>query len=49
MKQKVINKDLLIRYLDSLALRNVLESVFLKKNINALSLGRNHGRRKEEK
>ena len=39
----------LIRYLDSLALRNVLESVFLKKNINALSLGRNHGRRKEEK
>ena len=39
----------LIRYLDSLALRNVLESIFLKKNINTLALGRNHSRRKEEK
>ena len=39
----------LVRYLDSLALRNLLESIFLKKNINTLALGRNHSRRKEEK
>ena len=39
----------LVRYLDSVALRNLLESIFLKKNIQGLSLSKNHVRRKEEK
>ena len=38
----------LVRYLDSLALRNLLESIFLKKNISGLTFGKNQSRRKEE-
>ena len=39
----------LIRYLDSVALRHLLESIFLKKGVAGLSFGKNHSRRKEEK
>ena len=39
----------LVRYLDSVALRNLLESIFLKKGVNGLSFGKIHGRRKGEK
>ena len=39
----------LVRYLDSLALRNLLESIFLKKGVSGLTFSKNHGRRKEEK
>ena len=39
----------LVRYLDSVALRNLLESIFLKKGLSGLSFGKNHGRRREEK
>ena len=41
----------LVRYLDSVALRHLLESIFLKQGISGLSFGKNHGhgRRKEEK
>ena len=38
----------LVRYLDSVALRNLLESIFLKKNISGLTFGKNQSRRKEE-
>ena len=39
----------LVRYLDSVALRHLLESVFLKKGSGGLAFGKNHGRRKGEK
>ena len=39
----------LIRYMDSVALRHLLESIFLKKGVAGLSFGKNHSRRKEEK
>jgi TIGR00159 family protein len=39
----------LVRYLDSVALRHLLESIFLKKGIGSLSLGKNQNRRKEGK
>ena len=39
----------LVRYLDSVDLRHLLESVFLKQGVSGLSFGKNHGRRKEGK
>ena len=39
----------LVRYLDSVALRHLLESIFLKKGIGSLSIGKNQNRRKEGK
>ena len=39
----------LVRYMDSVALRNFLESVFLRRGTGGLSFGKNHARRKEEK
>ncbi|MBR0356816.1 MAG: DNA integrity scanning protein DisA nucleotide-binding domain protein, partial [Clostridia bacterium] len=36
----------LVRYLDSVALRNLLESIFQKKNTSGLSLGKIQSRRK---
>ena len=36
----------LVRYIDSVALRHLLESIFLKKGISGLSLGKNQNRRK---
>ena len=39
----------LVRYIDSVALRHLLESIFLKKGISGLSLGKNQNRRKEGK
>ena len=39
----------LVRYIDSVALRHLLESIFLKKGIGSLSIGKNQNRRKEGK
>ena len=39
----------LVRYIDSVALRHLLESIFLKKGISGLSIGKNQNRRKEGK